>query len=84
MTAERAVRLVMGFCVLATLASLLLAIASTPIILVVGFSGQFSAVWNSIVAHPIWAAFGLASFIVLAMAWIWLMIITTRALLRDR
>jgi hypothetical protein len=84
MTAERAVRLIMGLCVLATLASLFLAIIITPIILVIGFSGQFSTVWNSMVAHPIRAAFGLASFIVLAMAWIWLMIITTHALLRDR
>jgi hypothetical protein len=83
MTEERALRYVMGFCVLGTLATLFLCIVITPVLLIIGFAGQFGPVWNGIAAHPILAGLCIVAFIALVMFWIWLMLVIGSALLRQ-
>jgi hypothetical protein len=79
---EQALRYIMGFCVLATLATLFFCIVITPVILVIGFAGQFWPVWNAIAAHPILASFAIVAVIVLLMFGIWLMLVIGAALMR--
>jgi hypothetical protein len=83
MTEERALRYVMGFCVLGTLATLFLCIVITPVLLIIGFAGQFWPVWNGIAAHPILTGLCIVAFIALVMFWIWLMLVIGSALLRQ-
>lgn len=80
MTQEQTMRCLMGFCLLATLATLFLCIVLTPVLLVIGFSGQFWPVWNGIAAHPILAALAVVAFVALIIFWLWLMIVIWSAL----
>jgi hypothetical protein len=83
MSEELAMRYVMGFCILATLATLFFCIVITPVLLVIGFAGQFSSVWNGIAAHPILAGVAVVAFIALIMFWIGLMIVIGSVLMRQ-
>jgi hypothetical protein len=79
-SAENAMRYLMGFWVLGTLATLFWCIVMTPIILVIGFAGKFWLVWNAIAAHPGWACLATAALVATAMLWLWLLIIVSYGL----
>ena len=83
MTEEQGSRYVMGFCVLATLATIFLCVVATPVLLVIGFSGQFEAMWAWVAAYPIRTALGLVAFVATIIGWLWLIIAFSRELARD-
>jgi hypothetical protein len=83
MTDEQWVRYIVGFCFIATLATLFMCIVLTPVLLVIGFSGQFQTAWEIVAAHPIWSGAVLVAFTGLVMLWSWLMIVLGRALIKN-
>jgi hypothetical protein len=83
-SADQALRHLMGVWVLAGLATTFFCIVVTPVLIVIGFAGKFQSMWELVASRPFLTSFALVVFMALVMIYIWIMIMIGSALMRQR
>src|SRR6476619_8666940 len=61
-SADQALRHLMGVWVLAGLATIFFCIVVTPVPIVIGFAGKFQSMWELVASRPFLTSFALAGF----------------------
>ena len=64
-SADQALRHLMGVWVLAGLATIFFCIVVTPVLIVIGFAGKFQSMWELVASRPFLTSFALVVFMAL-------------------